>query len=186
VVIFGDDELAGGDREAAASAGGTLPPLRLVGSHRNTLDAKRRVAIPKTFREQIDAVTPEGPDGAAAYVLCRHLGGDPCLALFPPGRFEEALAKLGGLSAHSMGVGTKAVRAYLRKLQQSAARIVPDKQGRVTLSEEQCRLAGITKEVVFVAGGTADHLEVWAAERLDEDEGGGGDAFGALASEIFG
>ncbi len=178
VVIAGD-----GEREQE-SGGGGLPaspaPLHLVGSHRNTLDAKRRVAIPKVFREQIEAAQLEGE----AYVLCRQVGGDPCLALYPPGAFEEALRKLGGLSAHSMGVGNKAVRTYLRKLQQSAARIVPDRQGRISLTEEQCRLAGITKEVAFVAGGSADHLELWAAERLDEDEDA--DDFGALASEIFG
>lgn len=177
MVIFGDGELVGGAKGEGETA---LPPLHLVGAHRNTLDQKRRVAIPKAFREQIDAVSSEG----AAYVLCRHFGGDPCLALYPPGRFEEALRKLGGLSSHSMGVGSKVVRNYLRKLQQSAARIVPDKQGRISLTEEQCRLAGITKEVAFVAGGTADHLELWAAERLDQDEAD--EDFGALASEIFG
>jgi len=177
VVISGDGDQRGGEAGPDGSPDAALSDL--VGSHRNTLDAKRRVAIPKAFREQIEAA-----EGAGAYVICRQIGGDPCLALYPPGRFEEALRRLGGLSTHSMGVGSKAIRAYLRKLQQSAIRVVPDRQGRVTLTEDQCRLAGITREVAFVAGGSGDHIELWAAERLDDEDTT--EDFGALAREIFG
>lgn len=177
MVIRGDVEQSGGQEP---SEGAEDCMFDLVGSHKNTLDAKRRVAIPKAFREQIEAAgVAEG-----SYVICRQIGGDSCLALYPPGRFEEALRRLGGLSAHSMGVGSKAIRAYLRKLQQSAIRVQPDRQGRVTLTEEQCRLAGITREVAFVAGGTGDHIELWAAERLDDEDTT--EDFGALAREIFG
>lgn len=149
--------------------------LHLVGSHRHALDAKRRVAIPKPFRAQAGGGDDE------AWVLCRQLGGDPCLALYPPGRFEAALERLEALRANSVGVGNKAVRAYLRKLRMSAARLVPDRQSRITLSEEQCALAGIDREAVFV--GSGDHLELWAPERLEHDEERD---FGDLASEIFG
>lgn len=150
-------------------------PLDLVGSHQGALDAKRRVAIPKAFRTQLEA-EPEGE-----FVLCRQLGGDPCLALFPPGRFELALQKLEQLKTHSAGVGHKTIRAYMRKLRMSAARLKPDKQKRITLSEDQCRLAGIEKEVAFV--GSGDHMELWAPGRLEQDDDLD---FGALANEIFG
>ena len=167
-----------GEPEASAiERDGAQTPLDLVGSQVHSLDTKRRVAIPKTFRDQAEAAGL----GEDAYVLCRQLGGDPCLALFPPGRFEMALKRLEDLRSRSSGVGNKTVRAYLRKLRMSAARIVPDKQSRITLTEEQCKLAGIDKDVAFVGAG--DHMELWAQERLEQDD----DAdFGALASEIFG
>lgn len=166
-------------------AGSNLPvapggraPLNLLGSYRHALDDKRRVAIPKVFREQILAAG----DGDT-YVLCRQLGGDPCLALYPAPRFEARLAQVESMrEGAALGVGPKAVRAYLRQLRMSAATLVPDKQGRITLTEEQCRLGSISKEVVFVGAG--DCAELWAPERLEanDDEAD----FSVLASRIFG
>jgi DNA-binding transcriptional regulator/RsmH inhibitor MraZ len=84
----------------------------------------------------------------------------------------------------ALGVGPKAVRAYLRQLRMTAATLVPDKQGRITLTEEQCRLGSITKDVVFVGAG--DCAELWAPERL-EPQGEDDDVdFSTLASRIFG
>lgn len=166
----------GGSNHSVAPGG--PGPLNLLGSHRHALDEKRRVAIPKAFREQIVAA------GAGdTYVLCRQLGGDPCLALYPASRFEARLAQVESMrEGAALGVGPKAVRAYLRQLRMTAATLVPDKQGRVTLTEEQCRLGSINKDVVFVGAG--DCAELWAPERLAPDED---DAdFSALASRIFG
>ncbi len=151
--------------------------LDLVGSSSNSLDTKRRVAIPKAFREQIAGAGLEG-----AFVLCRQLGGDPCLALFAPGCFERKLRGLEGMRKGSAGVGTKTVRAYLRKLRMSAARLLPDKQNRITLTEAQCALAGISKEVAFV--GCGDHLELWSPDRLETTDETLD--FGDLANELFG
>jgi MraZ protein len=116
-------------------------------------------------------------------VVCRQLGGDPCLALFPAARFEARLQQLETMrEGAALGVGAKAVRAYLRKLRMSATPLTPDKQGRITLTEEQCRLAGISKDVAFVGAG--EHAELWAPERLERDDD---DAdFTDLAGRIFG
>ncbi|MBX3469092.1 MAG: hypothetical protein KF878_19650 [Planctomycetes bacterium] len=159
-------------------APGGRGPLNLLGSHRHALDEKRRVAIPKAFREQILAAG-EGD----TYVLCRQLGGDNCLALYPAARFEARLAQVESMREGSaLGVGAKAVRAYLRQLRMTAATLIPDKQGRVTLTDEQCRLVDITKDVVFVGAG--DCAELWAPERLEA--GDEGVDFTDLARQIFG
>lgn len=151
--------------------------LNLLGSHRHALDDKRRVAIPKAYRAQL------AEDGASDdLVLCRQLGGDPCLALYPLDRFEQALLRLEAMRTTGLGVGSKEVRAYLRMLRMSAERLTPDRQGRITLSEAQCRLAGIGKEVVFV--GSGDHAELWAPERLDGDDDE--EDFRRLAGQLFG
>jgi MraZ protein len=169
----------GPDDVASSDAAGARPSLNLYGSHRHALDDKRRVAIPKAFRE---AVTAAGE--TEGWVLCRQLGGDSCLALFPSARFKTALERFEQMKNASLGVGPKHVREYMRKLSMSAAAVTPDPQGRITLTERQCELAGITKDVVFV--GTGDVVEVWAAERLDGGDAGAGEDFGDLARRLFG
>lgn len=151
-------------------------PLNLLGSHRHALDDKRRVAIPKAYRAQLAEA------GSGDLVLCRQLGGDPCLALYPLDRFEEALTRLEAMRTTGLGVGSKEVRAYLRMLRMSADRLRPDRQGRITLTEAQCRLAGIGKDVVFV--GSGDHAELWSPERLDGDDDE--EDFRRLAGQLFG
>ena len=171
------DQVGHNDDGVVPSSG--RAPLNLLGSHRHALDEKRRVAVPKAFREQIVAA-----GDAESYVLCRQLGGDPCLALYPAARFEARLAALETMrEGAALGVGPKTVRAYLRKVRMSAATLAPDKQGRISLTEEQCRLAGVTKDVVFVGAGEC--AELWAPERLESSEDDGAD-FTDLASRIFG
>jgi DNA-binding transcriptional regulator/RsmH inhibitor MraZ len=170
---IGGQPTGAGEGGAAASV-----PLDLVDTRHNTLDSKRRVAIPKVHREQVEAAGLAEGD----WVLCRELGGEQCLALFPPGCFEARLRKLEGMRSPAAGVGNKTVRAYLRKLRMSAARIQPDKQSRISLNEAQCGLAGITLEVAFVVAG--DHLELWAPDRLQTMDDGLD--FGDLAGELFG
>jgi MraZ protein len=151
--------------------------LNLLGSHRHALDDKRRVAIPKSYREQV------AREGASdEWVLCRQLGGDPCLALYPLDRFEAALQRLESMRTSGLGVGSKEVRAYLRMVRRSAERLRPDRQGRITLSEAQCRLAGVEKDVVFV--GSGDHAELWSPLRLDGDDDE--EDFRRLAGQLFG
>lgn len=161
------DERGAGDK-------GTGVPLNLLGTHRHALDDKRRVAVPKAFREAVEAAGQ-----GEGYVVCRSLGGDACLALYTVSGFQAALAKLEGMRDEVLGVGTKDVRAYLRKVHMSATTAVLDRQGRITLRDDQCQLAGIDREVVFVGvGGSA---EIWAPERLDADD----QDFGSLAQRIF-
>lgn len=150
--------------------------LDLLGHHRNSLDAKRRVAIPKAFREQLAEL------GEEEFVVSRELGGDPCLALWPRSRFEARLTELETLRSGGAGVGNKTVRAYLRMVRISAERVKPDRQSRISLTQEQSALAGIEKEVVFVGAG--DHLELWTPSRLGayEDE----QDFAELTSQLFG
>lgn len=166
-------ELEGqGERER-----GPEPALNLLGSHRCTLDDKRRVAVPKPFRDAIAAAS-----GGEQYVVCRELGGDPCLALYPARGFDEALARLEAMRSTTLGVGSKPIRAYLRMVRMYAAPVVPDRQGRVIVPEELCRLAGLTGGAVFVGAG--DHAELWAAERLGE--GDDQDDFRRVAEQLFG
>ena len=74
------------------------------------------------------------------------------------------------------------LRFIVAMLRMSADRLRPDRQGRITLTEAQCRLAGIGKDVVFV--GSGDHAELWSPERLDGDDDE--EDFRRLAGQLFG
>lgn len=162
------------EQGVAPAAPAPALPLDLVGTHSNTLDDKRRVAIPKRFREHLDL---EGD-----LVISRELGGDGCLALWPAERFEAQMQALQGLKASSLGVGNKTVRAYLRMVLASAERVKPDRQARISLTKEQCALVGIEREITFLGAG--DHIELWdpaALETQDQSED-----FGSLTQQLFG
>jgi division/cell wall cluster transcriptional repressor MraZ len=150
--------------------------LDLLGHHTNSLDAKRRIAIPKAFRAQLT------PAILGDLVLSRELGGDPCLTLWPRADFEARLRELEELRHGGGGVGNKTVRAYLRMVRISAERVKSDRQARISLTAAQCALAGIDKEVEFVGAG--NHLELWAPERLGSYEEQ--QDFAELTRQLFG
>lgn len=163
-----------GEQEAAPAALVPALQLELVGSHSNTLDEKRRVAIPKRFRDHLD---PEGE-----LVISRELGGDGCLALWPAERFAAQMQALQGLKASSLGVGNKTVRAYLRMVLASAERVKPDRQARISLTKEQCALVGIEREITFLGAG--DHIELWDPAALAAQDQG--EDFSSLTNQLFG
>lgn len=162
------------DGQAGADSAPASVPLELLGTHQNTLDDKRRIAIPKRFRPHLDL--------SGELVISRQLGGDSCLALWPAARFAERMQALQGLRASSLGVGNKTVRAYLRMVLASAERVKPDRQARISLTREQCALVGIEREVAFL--GSGDHLELWAPEQLNPEHDD--EDFAALTAQLFG
>ena len=125
-------------------------PKFLLGNARHQLDDKGRMRIPAKFREGL---------GGSAYILPGRAG---CLFIIPEDKLLETVKSLSGgnpfadtsdndLSTEIVGNGD-----YLEE----------DGQGRVRLSKELAKAAGIVKDVVFV--GKLTYLEVWPAETWDE------------------
>ena len=137
-----------------------------MGTYTPKLDDKGRLILPAKFREQL----------AEGLVVTQ--GQEKCLDVWPESDFMAEAER-----AKTRGMTSKTGRDYARMLFASAEQGAPDKQGRISLTEEQCRLAGITRDVVFVGAGEC--AELWAPERLDTSEDDGAD-FGDLASRIFG
>ena len=91
--------------------------------------------------------------------LSRQLGGEPCLSLYPPGQWEKKLREVETMRRGAAGVGNKTVRAYLRVLRGSAARLVDDllSLSRIELNEhtpptDRIDVARILGEVVESLG----------------------------------
>ncbi|WP_419841494.1 division/cell wall cluster transcriptional repressor MraZ [Candidatus Poriferisodalis sp.] len=121
-----------------------------VGQHEHSLDAKGRIVLPAAFR---GAFEPSG-------FLIKHSEG--CLALMTPDRFGE----IAGQMSERSEAGGPPARAAKRSFGAGAARVMPDKQGRIAVPEELRRFAGLRRDCVVI--GVIDQVEIWDAERWQD------------------
>jgi MraZ protein len=152
-----------------------VPGPCFLGRFAHTLDDKRRVSLPKAFREELD----EGRDGASYFLIPAF---DPCLWLFTEARFTEFKSRIAKMAESGYGVGDSKVRAFRREIFSRCAKLAPDKQGRIALPPELCRTVGIDKEVVFL--GVDERVELWSprAEQVKDDP----DRLWRLSRELIG
>src|SRR5438132_264259 len=117
------------------------------GSHRVRVDEKGRLAIPAQFRRQL----PEG-----SFIS---IGQDGVLTIYPPEQWDSLASRL-----QDPLLGPEQ-RALSRALFSQAVACEFDAQGRVSLSSEQRRLAGIEPRSTVAVIGNGARVEIWAEER---------------------
>ncbi len=132
------------------------------------MDAKHRVTIPSRWRgaaegEEFLAV----PDPGGSFLM-----------VMPPPEFDRVKATVEANQA----IPAAERRIFIRRFYARAQVLPIDKQGRVLLPEEHCRLLGLEGEVVLI--GSHSRMEIWNAERwaaasADEDE-----VFRRVAAEV--
>jgi len=115
-----------------------------------TVDAKGRLNIPAKWRKLLS------PEAHEMFVISRAPGG--CLRAYPLDEWEKHLDQLRRMPLDEKSEYTR------RAILETAADQVLDKQGRVTLSDEQRQLAGITTNVTLT--GATDCIELWEPERF--------------------
>lgn len=118
----------------------------LIGEHKHTIDAKKRLSIPSRFRKEI---------GDRA-VLTRGLDG--CLFLFPLREWGELADKLGKLP-----IGQQDTRAFVRLILAGAAEVESDQLGRILVPDFLRDYAELKKTVVIA--GLFNRLEIWDEEK---------------------
>lgn len=117
----------------------------LVGEYRHILDEKKRISLPKAFREAL----------GKRLVITRGL--DNCLVVYSRQGWEAMARRLQGLSY------TQAeTRAFARFMLSGAAEVEVDQVGRILIPEHQKEYAGLDTQVVFT--GVSDRVEVWDAD----------------------
>lgn len=119
-----------------------------VGTHLHKLDDKGRLTLPAKFREQL----------AGGMLVTR--GQDRCLAIYTPAKFQEIAVRAAAASK----VDEKA-RMFQRTLMSSTEEMAPDAQGRITISSELRKWAGLTKTCAVI--GNFDNVEIWDSEAWD-------------------
>lgn len=116
-----------------------------LGTYTPKLDDKGRLTLPAKFREEL----------AGGLMVTK--GQDHSLAVYPKEEFVRIARKAAQLPRSNA-----AARAFIRNLTASADEQRPDGQGRITITPDHRKYAGLTKECVVI--GAMDFLEIWDAE----------------------
>ena len=114
----------------------------LIGEYEHTLDEKKRVSLPKTFRAAL----------GKRVVMTRGL--DNCLFVYSQEAWERVAGKLQSLS-----IVNEDTRGFNRFMLSGAAEVDVDGVGRVLIPDHQKEFAGLKRDVVFT--GVSDHVEIW-------------------------
>jgi len=138
-----------------------------TGSHRVRVDEKGRLAIPAGFRKQL-------PEGSFVSV-----GLDRVLAIYPP-EVWEALAQ--ELRSPLQGPDQRALARTLYSLSDS---FEPDGQGRITLSGESRRAAGIEAPSTAVVIGSGSRVEIWPEGRWNSYSADAQERFTEFADRVI-
>ena len=131
------------------------------------MDEKGRLAIPAGFRKQL-------PEGSFVSV-----GLDRVLAIYPP-EVWEALAQ--ELRSPLQGPDQRALARTLYSLSDS---FEPDGQGRITLSGESRRAAGIEAPSTAVVIGSGSRVEIWPEARWNSYSADAQDRFTEFADRVI-
>ena len=121
-----------------------------VGQFEHALDAKGRIVLPASFRLSFDQ----------SGFLTK--GSEGCLALLTPERFRDIAQTMASRSEE----GDVRHRSAKRSFGAGAARILPDKQGRIAVPEDLRSFANLERECVIV--GVIDEVEIWDRSRWQE------------------
>jgi len=137
------------------------------GTFRHAVDDKNRLAIPAKWRAAAKG-------SQEFYVL-----PDPknCLVVMPASAMDKMLER-----ADEIKIGEYEKRDVLRLIASRAHGSPCDKQGRVGLTEDLLRHAGIEKEAVLV--GVLTRFEIWSPARFAEVEQSATAAFAEAAKQL--
>ncbi|RJR13665.1 division/cell wall cluster transcriptional repressor MraZ [Candidatus Parcubacteria bacterium] len=117
----------------------------LIGEYEHTLDEKKRISLPKSFRGSL----------GKRVVVTRGL--DSCLFIFSHESWKKIAEKLQSLSFVRADT-----RGFNRFMLSGAAEVEIDNVGRMLIPDHQKAFAGLKKKVVFT--GVSDRVEVWDAD----------------------
>lgn len=119
--------------------------VRFVGTYTPKMDDKGRLTLPAKFRDAL----------AGGVMVTRNQ--DRSLAVYRLDEFDAIAEKTMEASRNDPDA-----RAYQRYFFAGTDEQRPDGQGRITLSADHRRYAGLTKECVVI--GSFTHLEIWDAQ----------------------
>jgi len=152
----------------AVSADVQVRTMLLTGTHPRTLDDKKRLALPKRVREQMQEPT----------TLFVTPGPDQSLWLYTQDGLERLAEKLDQAPA-----ADAEARVFRRLYFAQTETVDMDKTGRILLPERLVQFAGLKHDVVLI--GVRDHLELWDAERWQQYLTQNTPRFDAVAESAF-
>lgn len=116
------------------------------------LDGKKRLTIPSAWRDVV---------GSPSCVIVMPGVHDPCLCAYPAREMNRRLEKLRGTS-----IADSRARHFARTLASRSNLLPWDGQGRIRVSDELLKFAGLQEDVVLV--GAFESFELWSPEKWKE------------------
>jgi MraZ protein len=124
----------------------TAQPI-FAGEFRHAMDAKNRVTIPSRWRRgEVDEF----------FAIPNLKGG--FMMLMPPAEFTRLAEKV----EQDQNLKPEDRRRFMRQFSSKAQHVVGDKQGRIVLPDDQCKLLNLRNEIVLV--GNYSRFEIWVPE----------------------
>ena len=142
--------------------------MLLTGTYPRTLDEKKRMALPKRVREQL-----ENPEQ-----LFVTPGPDQCLWVYTQSGLEQLAARLDQAPA-----ADAEARVFRRLYFAQTEAVDVDRSGRILVPDRLVPFAGLQHEVVLL--GVRDHLELWDAQRWQQYLAQHGPRFDSVAERAF-
>lgn len=143
-----------------------------LGKFEHTIDDKNRVSFPARFREELES--EELP------MLAVFIGDDHSIRIYPKKAAEIYKANFDRKQFEA----NKRASAFRRLLASTASSVRPDAQGRITLTSEQKKWAGLERDVVIV--GNFERIELWDPKRFETQVAAVQDAdINEMANEFF-
>lgn len=140
------------------------------GLFEHSVDPKGRVFVPKAFIEEL-----EGKEAKVLYVT---RGMDGCLWIVPTAGWQRLTSMVRAKAESS-----DEKRNFARLFFSLANKQMLDGTNRISLTEGQRRVAGITKNVVFA--GNDDKIELWDLEQWRKTFDHGSSRFDSDAKEVL-
>ena len=132
---------------------------RFRGRYNFSIDEKGRINIPSKFRKLLS------PEADETFVVCR--APDGCLWAYPKDEWERFEDELLAMPM------SREVNKFQRTIQNTLNDTKLDKQGRISLTQFQMEIAGISKDVSII--GRGNNLEIWDTKRFEEYTGSSDD-----------
>jgi MraZ protein len=132
-----------------------------LGTHTPRLDDKGRLTLPAKYRDEL----------RGGMMITK--GQDHCLYVFPREVFEQLALKVA-----EAPFTNESVRAYQRYLFAGT-----DSQGRVPITAELRRYAGLSKDCVVI--GAVNRLEIWDAQSWQSYQERHEDAYAQAQEEVL-
>lgn len=115
-------------------------------SYKHTIDTKKRLFIPAKFRTML---------GESFYLYYDQ--SLPCIAVFNEEEWEKK----------SKIVEESGDADWQRFFFSNVISVEPDKQGRITIKNTFCEMAGLKKDVIVA--GVGSRVEIWDAEKYEAE-----------------
>lgn len=121
----------------------------LTGTFYPALDAKNRFVVPAKLKEQLGPVV----------TVIRGIGPNKCLTLYSAEEWAKYCDKLNALPTIKSDKITRYIYSHTNE-------VTLDSAGRLMLSSDMMKFAGITKDIVLL--GCGRRAEIWSAELAEE------------------